>query len=137
MLPKKDTFFFYRYTASAMCSPSRVALLTGRYPSRGAYAIEREGSDGSQTRITVPRSKMSGIDLEYNLATALRSLNYTTGSFGKWHITSTESLNAYGCSISSGDEYSCSYETQQLTVREAGFDTAEVRGGPFVYHSLI
>ena len=134
---QKRHFFFYRYTASAMCSPSRVALLTGRYPSRGAYAIEREGSDGSQTRITVPRSKMSGIDLEYNLATALRSLNYTTGSFGKWHITSTESLNAYGCSISSGDEYSCSYETQQTTVKDAGFDTAEVRGGPFVYHSLI
>ena len=117
--------FTRAYTASSMCSPSRVALLTGRYPSRGAYALYSEGSDGSQTRITVPRSKMSGIDLEYNLATALRSLNYTTGSFGKWHLTSTESLEAYGCSVSSGDEYSCDYATAQATVRDAGFDVAE------------
>eukprot|EP00939_MAST-03C_sp_MAST-3C-sp1_P004494 g4494.t1 len=104
--------FTRAYTASAMCSPSRIALLTGRYASRGSYAVFREDNVGSQTHVTVPKSKMYGADLTYNLPSALKSLEYTTGAFGKWHL-------------SSDMDYADDYVDLQQDVRDAGFDVAE------------
>ena len=75
--------FTNAYTASAMCAPSRLAILTGRYASRGAYPVAREvkaaGAD-SQTTVSVARCKLSDTDNDYNLAAALRSVGYRTGT---------------------------------------------------------
>ena len=63
------------YCAAPVCSPSRAALLTGRYPVRSGI-----------TQVFFPQSK-DGLDAgECTLAEALKSAGYTTGCVGKWHL---------------------------------------------------
>ncbi len=69
--------FEHFYSASPVCSPSRAALLTGRYP----------------TRVGVPRVLMpwdqNGLSLsEITLPQVLKPLNYRTMCVGKWHLGS-------------------------------------------------
>jgi len=65
------------YAASALCSPSRAALLTGRTPYR------------SGIKSWIPEG--SGIYLhkeEVTLATVLKREGYATALVGKWHLNS-------------------------------------------------
>ncbi|MEW6236584.1 MAG: sulfatase-like hydrolase/transferase [Candidatus Omnitrophota bacterium] len=74
-LAAAGTYFTQWYSNAPVCSPSRAALLTGRYPQRTGVANN------------VP----SGLDSaglkpdEITLAEAMRGLDYRTGLFGKWH----------------------------------------------------
>lgn len=63
------------YSASPVCSPSRAALLTGRIP-------QRMGING----VFFPRS-YTGMPLEeVTTADLLKTVGYTTGIVGKWHL---------------------------------------------------
>ncbi|HEY3742948.1 MAG TPA: sulfatase, partial [Bryobacteraceae bacterium] len=66
------------YSASALCSPSRAALMTGRYPTRVGAADVFSPSDG--TGLSLNESTIAGM---------LKPVGYNTMCVGKWHLGST------------------------------------------------
>jgi len=72
---KEGVRFTQCYSASAVCSPSRSAILTGRTPHRnGVYTWIAEGAEVHlrTSEVTLPK--------------LLRESGYTTCHTGKWHL---------------------------------------------------
>ena len=68
---------------SALCTPSRAALLTGLYPPR-------TGLVGNLPSGSPTEGDTDGIDDdEITLGDALKERGYTTAAVGKWHLGST------------------------------------------------
>ncbi len=67
--------FTNAYSANPVCSPSRAALLTGRYPTRAGVP-----------RVLFPRDKEGLPDSETTIAQVLKPAGYKTMCIGKWHL---------------------------------------------------
>ena len=65
------------HSNGSVCSPTRAALMTGRYQ-------QRSGIHGNVTAI---KHRNTGLDpKETTFAEALKTKGYTTALFGKWHL---------------------------------------------------
>ncbi|MCS7027074.1 MAG: sulfatase [Bryobacteraceae bacterium] len=67
--------FTHFVSANPVCSPSRAALLTGRYPTRVGVP-----------RVLFPQDKEGLPDDEVTIAQMLKPLGYRTLCVGKWHL---------------------------------------------------
>jgi arylsulfatase A-like enzyme len=65
------------YVASSVCSPSRAALLTGKYPSNAG--VTKVFNNKSETGLPLK---------EITIAEGLKSVGYSTAIIGKWHLGS-------------------------------------------------
>ncbi len=81
---------FNRFHSTAMCSPTRAALLTGRnatFVGNGQIAALANDFDGF-TGI-VPKSSAM-------VAEVLKDYGYNTGAWGKWHNTPEDQISSKG-----------------------------------------
>lgn len=88
-LASEGVRFTDAYAACAVCSPTRAAVLTGKYPAR--LLLTNWLPDGRWN----PKAKLRegrflrGLPVEeFTLAEALRTAGYRTASIGKWHLGS-------------------------------------------------
>lgn len=72
--------FTQAYAIAPVCTPTRVGLMTGRYPARHPIGLREPLTLSADDRAL-------GLDpSDPTLSSLLRRVGYTTGLFGKWHL---------------------------------------------------
>jgi len=85
-----DGISFNSFHTTAICSPTRAALLTGRNHQRvGSGTIAERAVDWDGYTGVIPRTSAT-------LAKVLGSYGYKTAAFGKWHNTPATETTAMG-----------------------------------------
>lgn len=79
-LASAGTRFTDFHSNGAVCSPTRCALMTGRYQQRAGIGGLARGDHGMSPN-------------EFTIAEAMKSAGYVTGMFGKWHLGETPEFN--------------------------------------------
>jgi len=98
-LAAEGTRFTQFYVGAPVCSPSRAALMTGRYP-RCAGLLSNAPSD--KGRPGMPSEQVT-------IAEMMKSAGYATGHIGKWHLGYTPETmpNGQGYDYSFGHMGGC------------------------------
>lgn len=113
-LAREGVDFTQGYAGNATCSPSRAAMMTGRYPTR--FGFEFTGIPPSfaatvghaDTRSPhpvifrddlnhdiIPSEQMGVPQSEVTIAEALQARGYRTLHLGKWHLGETDALGPH------------------------------------------
>lgn len=80
-LAREGVRFTQAYAAAPLCSPTRAALVTGRYPGRTGITDYLRGEGAASDLHLSPR--IPGIPA------VLKPRGYAAGHIGKWHLTET------------------------------------------------
>jgi len=78
LLSSQGTKFTDAYSASAVCTPTRCAYITGRYPGRFKIGLEEP--------LVANNSKVGLEPDQQTIASLLKQCGYETALFGKWHL---------------------------------------------------
>ncbi len=88
-LSKEGMVFTQGYAAAANCAPSRACLMSGQNtPRHGVYTVSPSIRGNSKTRKIIPTPNTNHLTNEMvTMAEMFKTAGYTTGTFGKWHVT--------------------------------------------------
>ncbi len=86
-LAKEGVRFTNGYAACTVCSPTRAALLTGKYPARLHLTDWIAGHERPHAKLKIPDWQKFLPFEEITLAEQFKSAGYATASIGKWHLT--------------------------------------------------
>ncbi len=76
--------FVNAYSASPVCTPTRCAFITGRYPARTRVGLEEPLTEKGDLG---ERAKTLGLPPEHpTIASLLKRSGYQTALIGKWHL---------------------------------------------------
>jgi len=78
LLALQGTKFTDAYSASAVCTPTRCAYITGRYPARFKIGLEEP--------LVATNSKVGLEPNQQTIASLLKQSGYDTALIGKWHL---------------------------------------------------
>jgi arylsulfatase A-like enzyme len=85
-LAKDGMRFTNGYSACTVCSPTRAALMTGKYPARLHITDWIPGHKKPTAKLAVPDWTMYLPRTEVTIARALKDAGYATCHVGKWHL---------------------------------------------------
>lgn len=85
-LAKDGMKFTQSYSACTVCSPTRAALLTGKYPARLHITDWIPGQMPDNPKLLVPDWTKFLSTKETTIAKTFQANGYTTASIGKWHL---------------------------------------------------
>src|SRR5690348_14481148 len=81
-LANEGTRFTHYYSAAPICSPSRVAILTGMEPSKWNITTFEQTMKGNMAADQAPYLD----PIAPSMARTLKQAGYVTAHFGKWHM---------------------------------------------------
>lgn len=120
--------FTQNYSACTVCSPTRAALMTGKYPARLHITDWIPGQMPDNPKLLVPDwTKYLPLD-EITLADAFKAAGYATASIGKWHLGTDEyyptrhgfDINIAGTDKAQPPSYFAPWNIPTLTEGKAG-----------------
>ena len=119
-LAQRGLRFTNAYAACPVCSPSRAAIMTGKYPARLHLTDWLPGrSDRPSQKLLRPPIRQELPLEEITLAEALKPVGYATASLGKWHL--------------GGKQFYPEHQGFDLNV--GGTETGSPPGGYFRFHT--
>jgi len=137
--------FTSAYAACAVCSPTRAAIQTGKYPARLHLTdwIPGEGTPRS-SRFRVPAWQQHVPLEETTIAEALKKLGYTTAHIGKWHLGGPRffpehqgyDVNIAGSNIGNPASYFWPYGAANASHRVPGLAEAGGQTGEYLTDRL-
>jgi len=105
-LARSGTRFTEAYSACTVCSPTRAALLTGKYPARLHLTDWIPGDRRKTGKLLSPDWTQRLDPSETTLAKVLKSSGYATAVIGKWHLGGTNSRpSAFGFDVNRGGDH--------------------------------
>ncbi len=90
-LARSGTVFTNGYSASPVCSPTRAAIMTGKYPERLHLTSHLQAASNRRhfTKVIQPSARLALPLEEVTIAELLQRQGYRTGCIGKWHLGKT------------------------------------------------
>lgn len=110
--------FTQAYSACTVCSPSRAAVMTGKYPARLHITDFIPGHRYPYKKLRPPLWTQHLPLEEVTIAEELKAAGYATATMGKWHLGEEEfypekqgfDLNVGGCALGAPPSYFSPYK---------------------------
>jgi len=121
---KEGLVFTKAYASAANCAPSRACLLSGlQSPRHAVYTVSPSARGNTKTRKIIPVKNTKHLTNEvFTLPDLFKSVGYSTGSFGKWHVGDDPTLQGIDVNVGGNgrgnpgkEGYFSPYKIQNIT----------------------